>query len=225
MQIEEEREMQKYCADSLCRACELCTWTEETANVAAVKWARSGLKNIPDDERAQRMEAYKKQEYDYLAWQRKQDNQKLPWVPPNCGPFIEGKPRPRKFDPRKYSSPAEKRRRLGAGSLLYDQKLTRKDFKRATRQKSTGRVQKHRQGRSEEKCETDRNNAKSNRHRYACKVCGGLNHSAKDKERCPDHRALLRAQASRLQDMWKGRADLAPLDGMEWNGMEWQLAE
>jgi len=80
VQEEEELELQKYCANSLCMACEL--WTDATADAAATDWAQryKAIRQLPMEERGQRVEAYRKEERDYLVWQRQQDGGKLPWV-------------------------------------------------------------------------------------------------------------------------------------------------
>jgi hypothetical protein len=75
VQEEEELELQKCCANSLCMACELCMWT-------ATDWAQryKAIRQLPMEERGQRVEAYRKEEHDYLVWQGQQDGGKLPWV-------------------------------------------------------------------------------------------------------------------------------------------------
>ena len=112
-------------------------WTEATTDAAATEWARRYRANwqLPMEDRGQHVEAYKKEERDYLVWQRQQDGGKLPWVtssftvttthgrkmgytqaqlvayeasakvelveqgesPSKAVPFINGRPRPRKF--------------------------------------------------------------------------------------------------------------------------------
>ena len=205
-QAEEEQELRKYCADSLCMACELCIWTSTTANATAAKWARSykAIRELPMEERQSRVEAYAKEERDYLVWQRQQDGGKLPWMtsqfyvttthdrkrgwtpaqyleyvtsarvqliengesPAKAAPFTNGEPRARKFCRSKPQ-----------GRMLLEPcfKYTRKDFKKATQPAATiaARVQKHWDLKG----------------RLRCDICGGLNHSARDKKRCPMQQA------------------------------------
>ena len=175
-QAEEEQELRKYCADSLCMACELCIWTSTTANATAAKWARSykAIRELPMEERQSRVEAYAKEERDYLVWQRQQDCGKLPWMtsiengksPAKAAPFTNGEPCARKFCRSKPQ-----------GRMLLEPcfKYTRKDFKKATQPTATiaARVQKHWDLKG----------------RLRCDICGGLNHSARDKTRCPIQQA------------------------------------
>ena len=81
-QAEEQQELRKYCVDSLCMACELCSWTSATASAAATRWARSykAVRELPMEERQSRVGAYTKEEREYLVWQRRQDGGKLPWM-------------------------------------------------------------------------------------------------------------------------------------------------
>ena len=57
-------------------------WTDATADAAATAWAQchKAIQQLPMEERGQHMEAYKKEERDYLVWQRQLDGGKLPWV-------------------------------------------------------------------------------------------------------------------------------------------------
>ena len=64
-------------------------------------------------------------------------------------------------------------------------KFTRSDFKQATRPTSTAHVQKYRASCSEEERKFNREDAKLKQQSYSCKVCGRLDHSAKDAKRCP----------------------------------------
>ena len=206
-------------------ACELCMWTDATADAAATDWAQryKAMRQLPMEERGQRVEAYRKEERDYLVWQRQQDGGKLPWVtssftvtcthgckigftqaelvrywtsakvellehgesPSKAAPFVNGRPRPRKFC---RSKPQHGKFRDPNAPHC---KFTQSDFKKATRPTSTARVQKYRASCSEEERKFNREDAKLKRQSYACKVCGRLNHSAKDSKRCPMQQASI----------------------------------
>ena len=200
-------------------------WTDSTADAAATEWAQryKAIRQLPMEEKGQRVEAYRKEERDYPVWQRHQDGGKLPWETSHftvttmhgckmgCTPaqlvtyeesaevelvehgespskavlFINGRPHPRKFCQSRPQT--GKSSVLQGGSSLCKQyrnlhaphfKLTRSDFKQATRPTSTAHVQKHR-------AKFNREDAKLKQQLYHCTVCRCLNHSGQDARCCP----------------------------------------
>ena len=57
-------------------------WTDVTADAAVAEWAQcyKAIRQLPMEERGQRVEVHQKDECDYLVWQRQQDGGELSWV-------------------------------------------------------------------------------------------------------------------------------------------------
>ena len=87
--------------------------------------------------------------------------------PAKAAPFTNGEPHARKSC---RSKPQARKLLVQLGPCF---KYTQSDFKKATQPTIAARVQKHRELKGRSRCD----------------ICGGLNHSARDKKRCPMQQA------------------------------------